>query len=378
MRLDRLRRPRPGPTVLMGVLALAITLGAPASAQAAVAPPPPPSSMAELRAEVERTALRLEAATRSWEAGQAQFGLLVQGKIALGQTVERMRSEAAAAQARVASFAGTLYRSPINPAITAAMQGNFRAVTDYQMVTRTLNRSSASAQRDLALMTDRIAQADALLQRQESATAAASRIQADLDNKLAAIREDVQTSAARLLAAEAKLRREAAARAAAAAAAEAARAGQFASLGVGSLGSGATCSADVPADAVNGFLPIESLCPLSTAPGNRLMPAAAAAFDAMSRAMQEALGKPLCVTDSYRDYAGQVSVFARKPNLAATPGRSVHGLGRAVDLCGGVQTFGSPQFLWMTANSTDFGFFHPDWAGAGGSKPEAWHWEFLG
>jgi D-alanyl-D-alanine carboxypeptidase len=366
--------------VLTGVPALAIAavvLATPAPVHAAAAPPKPPSTMAELREEVERTSVRLENATRTYEEGQAAFGLLVQGKVALGQKLESMQREVAEVESRVGSFASNLYRSPINPVVTAAMQGNFRAVTDYRKLTRGLNRSSSKAQRDLAVMTERIAQVNALLERQESETVAASRMQAKLDNQLAAIRADVQASSQRLLAAEAKLRREAAAREAAAAAAAAARAGQLA-FAQGGLGGGATCLAQVPEDAVNGFLPIESLCPLATAPGHRLIASAAEAFDAMSQAMKAALGKPICVTDSYRDYAGQVSVFARKPNLAATPGRSVHGLGRALDLCGGIQRFGTPEFVWMTLNSTQFGFFHPDWAGVGGSKPEAWHWEFRG
>jgi LAS superfamily LD-carboxypeptidase LdcB len=74
----------------------------------------------------------------------------------------------------------------------------------------------------------------------------------------------------------------------------------------------------------------------------------------------------------------QVDVFRRKPGLAATPGRSQHGWGLAVDLCGGVQTFGSEPHLWMQLNAPAFGWHHPAWAGQRGSRPEAWHWEFSG
>lgn len=96
----------------------------------------------------------------------------------------------------------------------------------------------------------------------------------------------------------------------------------------------------------------------------------------MSAAYAQRFGMPLCVTDSYRDHAGQVDVFRRKPALAATPGRSQHGWGLAVDLCGGVEQFGTVQHGWMQQNAGRFGFVHPEWARPGGSRPEPWHWEY--
>ncbi len=128
----------------------------------------------------------------------------------------------------------------------------------------------------------------------------------------------------------------------------------------------------------NGAIPLENLCPLWAAPGHRMRADAAFGFNRMSEAYAMAFGDPICVTDSYRDYAGQVAVHESKPNLAATPGTSNHGWGTALDLCGGIQTFGSPQHEWMRANAPLYGFFHPGWAQQGGSKPEPWHWEFGG
>jgi len=84
------------------------------------------------------------------------------------------------------------------------------------------------------------------------------------------------------------------------------------------------------------------------------------------------------MTDSYRDFPSQVDVFRRKPALAATPGRSQHGWGLAVDLCGGVQVFGAEAHRWMQANAAAFGWVHPGWARPGGSRPEPWHWEYAG
>ncbi|MCU1693861.1 MAG: peptidase, partial [Frankiales bacterium] len=126
----------------------------------------------------------------------------------------------------------------------------------------------------------------------------------------------------------------------------------------------------------NGFLPDEVLCPLPGRPGERLRTDAAQAFAAMDAA-RTAAGLPrLCITDSYRSYAGQVDVFVRKPGLAAVPGRSQHGWGLALDMCGGVERFDGEAHLWMLANAPRFGWAHPAWAEPGGSRPEAWHWEF--
>jgi hypothetical protein len=77
------------------------------------------------------------------------------------------------------------------------------------------------------------------------------------------------------------------------------------------------------------------------------------------------------VTDSYRSYAAQVDVFARKPSLAAVPGHQPARLGLAVDMCGGVQVFGSEAHEWMRANAPAFGWHHPRWARGGRSQAGA-------
>ncbi len=128
----------------------------------------------------------------------------------------------------------------------------------------------------------------------------------------------------------------------------------------------------------NGAIPRDNLCPLWAAGAHRLRADAAFGFNRMSEAYALRFGSPICVTDSYRDYAGQVAVYKAKPHLAAKPGTSNHGWGTATDLCGGIQTFGTPQHQWMRANAPLYGFFHPAWAQQGGSRPEAWHWEFGG
>lgn len=140
---------------------------------------------------------------------------------------------------------------------------------------------------------------------------------------------------------------------------------------------GRACSSDEGTYA-NGRLPRTALCPLRGDEHEALRPRAAAAFNALSTAYAQETGRSLCVTDSYRSYAEQVAVKASRGRWAARPGTSDHGLGRAVDLCGGVERFGTAAHEWMRQNAPRYGWVHPSWAGAGGSLPEPWHWEFVG
>jgi hypothetical protein len=140
---------------------------------------------------------------------------------------------------------------------------------------------------------------------------------------------------------------------------------------------GKPCSDDT-GDYPNGLFPQSALCEVWRAPGERLAPDAAASFNALSKAYAAQTGTPLCITDSYRSLPEQVSVKATHGRFAATPGTSRHGLGRALDLCGGVQDFGSAVHRWLRINAPLYGWFHPAWAEAGGSLPEPWHWEYAG
>jgi cell wall-associated NlpC family hydrolase len=125
----------------------------------------------------------------------------------------------------------------------------------------------------------------------------------------------------------------------------------------------------------NGQIPTGTLCRLGVH-GHALRCDAAASYGQLDAAYRAAFGTPLCITDSYRSLASQISAFTRKPELAAVPGTSNHGWALAVDLCGGIHVGGSAQWTWMTANAGRFGFVQPDWASPGGEKPEPWHWEY--
>lgn len=128
----------------------------------------------------------------------------------------------------------------------------------------------------------------------------------------------------------------------------------------------------------NGQLPASALCPLWMAESEFAIPSAAVAFNALSQRFAEDFGRPICVTDSYRSFSQQVAVKATRGFWAAPPGTSNHGLGKALDLCGGINNFGTIEHLWMKQNAPLFGWFHPSWAAADGRKPEPWHWEYAG
>jgi hypothetical protein len=140
----------------------------------------------------------------------------------------------------------------------------------------------------------------------------------------------------------------------------------------------APCAGGDVSGLANGRLPLAALCPLVLAPGKLLRSDAAYAFNSMATEYAATYGTPLCVTDAYRSFDAQVAVKAEKPLLAAHPGRSNHGWGIAADLCGGIESFGTPAHEWMNANAMLFGWFHPPWAEPTGSNPEPWHWEFAG
>ncbi|GAA1977107.1 hypothetical protein GCM10009718_11810 [Isoptericola halotolerans] len=130
------------------------------------------------------------------------------------------------------------------------------------------------------------------------------------------------------------------------------------------------------ADYANGRIPSDAMCELSFAGGEMLRCDAAAQLERLDVAYQAKFGGHLSITDTYRSYESQVATKALKGHMAAVPGHSNHGWGIAVDLSDGVESFGTPQYTWLRKHAPAFGWDNPDWARAGGSKPEAWHWEY--
>lgn len=127
----------------------------------------------------------------------------------------------------------------------------------------------------------------------------------------------------------------------------------------------------------NGLIPPSALCGVGIG-SHALRCDAAQAFVNMSRAFASRAGRGLCLTDSYRTFNAQVDLYRRKPGLAAVPGTSNHGWGLAIDMCGGVQSFGTAEYRWMAQNGPAFGWVNPYWARPGGGREEPWHWEYVG
>jgi hypothetical protein len=119
----------------------------------------------------------------------------------------------------------------------------------------------------------------------------------------------------------------------------------------------------------NGRIPASALTPIGVGSHRLWAPAAEAYKRMVADAARD--GVNIGITDSYRSYDQQVDLARRKGlysqgGLAATPGKSKHGWGLAVDL----DLKGNAQ-AWMRANGPKYGFHET-------VSREPWHWEFKG
>ena len=395
-------------TALLTALALLAAAARPATAAAPPRAADVAASVRELDRQVNRVGDELRRRTAAYEAAQLRSARATRRQFDVRAELEQQHAAVERAQSSFDELARAAYKGAVPPLVTALLTGDPRTVADLAYVQRSVER--AGAERHSQLLADarrrelteqELAQTEVARRR---ALAAKQSEQAQLQSLLRAadvLAAELATTADRLVQVRAAERAAAQARAAEAraAAAEAraaavrdatarAEAARRASrqavppppLGVETMptGDGGQCLPPSPYGEANGFLSQEGLCPLAADGRHRLRTDAARAFDRLNEAYLAAFGTPMCITDSYRSYAAQVDVFKRKPSLAAVPGRSQHGWGLAVDLCGGVQTFGTPAHEWLRANAERFGWEHPRWARSGGSKPEAWHWEYVG
>ena len=114
---------------------------------------------------------------------------------------------------------------------------------------------------------------------------------------------------------------------------------------------------------LSGFIPTKALTPIEGGV-HYMRPDAAKAYKAMQRAAKKA-GVNFSVTDSYRDFAAQERLKKEKPSLAATPGKSNHGWGTALDV-----NVNEPKvYEWLKKNGRKYGFDQP-------MDYEPWHWEY--
>ena len=331
-----------------------------------------------LRSEVERIAGDLMAGTIRLEEGQQELEL-VQAQAAAARTAaDQALAEVAVARARLAAVVSAAYRQPRPSDISLAFAAAPGELSTAVLASAELDHVQGNVADVVEAAAAKDEQARGLVREAERLEADAVTRTADLAAQVVALRTTAEQTQVRLENAATQLREAQAAQEAARIAAldDEARKKALAAAQERSLadvsGGRALCAWTSTAGYANGFLPPEVLCPLTAASGHRLRADAARAFDRMAKAYD------LCLTDSYRSYGSQVDVYARKPGLAAVPGTSNHGLGVAVDLCGGVETFGTPAYRWMAANAPRYGWVHPSWAEQGGSRPEPWHWEFVG
>ncbi len=119
----------------------------------------------------------------------------------------------------------------------------------------------------------------------------------------------------------------------------------------------------------NGKIPASALAEVGDT-GHRLW---APAAESLERLRTDAArdGVTIGITDSYRSYASQVDVAARKGlysqgGLAAVPGTSDHGWGMAADL-----DLDDAAQSWMRANAGRYGFVED-------TPREPWHWAYEG
>ncbi len=346
---------------------------------------PTAQQLAAIRARASAVQADLTAGTKRLQAAQARLAQLQKKADSAKAAAAKLDATLAGMRKEVAQIAGDLYENPVPDLLARVLSDEDLArslqanqLLDYANGKRTkvLRDVAVDGQRAKELRTEAdqslaeaaklkksvAAQVVALQDKAEKAAKTLEAAQAAYD------KEQARLAAER--AAKAKAAREAAARAAAAR-----RAQQLAGSQAVAIPACSGRSYSVGAGwggYSNGLIPASALC--SIIGGGRLRPDAAVAFNKMSQAYAKAFGHAICVTDSYRSYSGQVSVYRRKPSLAAVPGTSNHGWGLAVDLGCGIQNYGSAQYRWMTQHAGAYGWVHPAWAVRNPFEP--WHWEF--
>lgn len=127
--------------------------------------------------------------------------------------------------------------------------------------------------------------------------------------------------------------------------------------------------------AENGHLSSSELAQIPFASGHYVRSDVVGGLAELNAAYAAEFGVNLTINSSYRTYAEQEALYDPSSDTAAPPGCSNHGTGLAIDIGGGVQTFGSAQYDWLKANAEAYGWVHPPFAEPSGRNPEPWHWQ---
>ncbi|MCL2466160.1 MAG: M15 family metallopeptidase [Micrococcales bacterium] len=122
--------------------------------------------------------------------------------------------------------------------------------------------------------------------------------------------------------------------------------------------------------APNGAVPDKDLCTLWDGK-TKVRADYAYALVELNDAYVARFGVDLCITDGYRTLAAQRLLKNAKGSMVATPGKSNHGLGLAVDFC--KSTYAGNRYQWLRQNGPTYDIDNPPWAAP---SYEPWHWEF--
>lgn len=323
--------------------------GLPASAQVRQKDP---ASLSELRKEAEKSAQELEEATKVLEKRRSDIATAekeLKGKLKALQDAELVLSER---RRPVAQLAELFYVQPFGQGVAPFLTGDasvktLRAVADVDQMVAARQQAVQETSK-LYQDTERLAgEAQEL---RAGNLLAEAQMSAEIDTLRKRSDKIVKSLTAALVKLGIKIDK----------------------VGRDALGCNPLQVA-LAGDYPNGLIPGKLLCPIQQR-GHMLRADAAIAFVSLNEAYKKQFGKAMCVTDAYRNLAEQQSIYYRRPGFAAVPGRSNHGLGLAVDLCGGVQNFRSVQFNWLEKYGKKYGWIHPDWAYS--SPFEPWHWEY--
>ena len=317
--------------------------------------------VAALRADVRQATASLVAGTRRLEADRARLTAVQRRATSARREAAQAQAQVAGSRERLGVVVAAAYRRPAPDDVVLALGSGANALHDALVARADLDHVRGSEQALLRAASGASVQARGSVRSAEQLEQEARTRSRAVARDVARLRAQAERSRQRLERAASRLARTQAARAAARSRATRA----VRSADVPAAGS---CAGGSTGGAPNGFLPPSSLCPIGG--GHALRADAAAAFLRLNAA------RPQCVTDAYRSYAGQVSVYRRTPSLAAVPGTSKHGLGIALDLGCGAERFGSDAYRWLKDNAGRFGWHHPAWAEPGGVTPEPWHWEY--
>lgn len=339
------------------------TLTVPAARTASAAPRPAATTkakpakakrltLAQLRAAVKAVDDDLARRTAEYERGAALLASSRNRLAAVQAEATRARAEATQARDDLGRFAAAAYRGGQVPSDLVVLMAPPAGATDTLRGLQSVEQAGLT-KTDIATYARDTAARAADLERQAQEITDANATNA---YRLATQRDELKALAAST---QKQLTAEVA---------------RVAAVKARKLAANCRAKAKLAQEFPNGLIPAAVLCAVDAT--HLLRGDAAVAFKELAAAYQKKFDAPVCITSAYRTRALQAKLFAADPVMVAVPGRSFHGLGLALDLCGGIERFGTPQHRWMKKNAATYGWYHPTWAEPTGVTPEPWHWEY--